>query len=162
MVTAWPVFFSAPLYFRFGTSSARVPDSYERRTYGPEPSTWLPLRSSSAGYLVESTIAAAPVASFCGKVASLLERLKVIVRPSVVTESRVGKRPAGPTSDLIVKIRSKECLTSSAVIFRPLEKVRSSRSLHWYVWSFCPTNAQLSAASGSGTMAPGLKVISDW
>lgn len=150
------------MYFRFGTSSALFPDSYDFRTYGPEPSTWLPTRSLSFGYLVVSTIAAAPVAIFCGKVASLPDRLNVIVRPSVETESSVGKRPAGPTSDLIVKIRSNECLTSSAVILRPLEKVRSSRSLHWYVWSFCPTNPQLSAASGSGVTAPGLKVISDW
>lgn len=150
------------MYLRFGTSSALLLCSYDFRTYGPEPSTWLPLRSLSFGYMEESTIAAAPVAIFCGKVASLAERLNVIVRPSVVTVSSVGKRPAGPTSELILKIRSKECLTSLAVILRPLVKVRSSRSLHWYVWSFCPTNPQLSAASGSGVTAPGLKVISDW
>ena len=67
-----------------------------------------------------------------------------------------------PTSELIFSIRSKENFTSSAVIRRPLEKLMSSRSTHWYVWSFCPTNAQLRAASGTGVELPCGKVSSDW
>lgn len=85
-----------------------------------------------------------------------------MVRPSATTFFRLGKRTEGPTSVLISIIRSKEYLTSSAVISLPSEKVRSSRSLHWYVCSFPPMKPQLSAASGSGTIAPDLNVMSDW
>ena len=130
--------------------------------YGPEPSTVFPVRSLSAGYWSRSTIEPAPVASFCGKVASREERLKVIVRPSDTTFFRLGNSTEGPTSVLILIMRSMEYSTSAAVTFRPLEKVRSSRSLHWYVCSFWPMNPQLSAASGSGTIAPDLNVMRDW
>lgn len=94
--------------------------------------------------------------------ASLLFRLKVTVAPSACTEPSIENSGAGPSLSAIFSIRSKENFTSSAVILRPLEKLMSSRSTQRYVWSFCPTNVQLFAASGTGVVLPCLKVSSDW
>jgi hypothetical protein len=111
---------------------------------------------------VWSTIEPAPVATLNGKVASGEDRWKVTVRPSASTEPRVEKRDAGPTRELMRFTRSKENFTSSAVIPRPLGKVRSSRNVQRYVRSPVPTKSQLFAASGTGAAPPGSNVSSDW
>ena len=126
------------------------------------PSTALSARSLSAGYAVWSTMEPAPVATLNGKVASGEDRWKVTVGPSALTEARVSNRGAGPTGDLIFRIRSKEYFTSSAVVFRPLGKVRPERRSQRYVFRSPRANAQLFAASGTGAVPPGAKVSSDW
>ncbi|CAM5654639.1 hypothetical protein SCANM63S_07093 [Streptomyces canarius] len=121
------------------------------------------MRRASAGYLSLSTIAPAPVATFCGKVASADDRWKVTVcASSAVTEASVSNRDAGPTSELIFLTRSKEYLTSCAVMARPLGKVIPERRVHRYVLRPLPSNAQLCAASGTGSTPPGSNVSNDW
>lgn len=120
-----------PLYEALGLSSALVPALYAPSVYGPEPSALPSSRRDFAGYFSLSTIEAAPVAILKGKVASRAERLKVTVRPSALTDSRVLKSGAGPWSELIALMRSKEYLTSSAVIARPPANFTSGRSSHW-------------------------------
>lgn len=139
-----------------------MPFVYVVSSYGPVPSTPLSVRSELAGYLVLSTMAPAPVATLNGKVASGEDSRKVTVRPLAPTDCRVLSSEAGPTSELIFLTRSKEYLTSLAVISRPLGKVRPSRSTQRYVRRSLPSNPQLSAASGTGVALPGSKASSDW
>ncbi len=102
------------------------------------------------------------MATLNGNVASGEDRWKVTVMPSASTERRVSSRGAGPTGDLMRRIRSKEYFTSSAVIVRPLGKVRPDRSWQRYVVRSLFVKEQLFAASGTGAVPPGAKVSSDW
>src|SRR4051794_12124945 len=111
-----------------GLRTAFLPFVYEVSRYGPVPSTPGAVRRPCCGYFWLSTIEPAPVAALNGKVASGEDRWKVTVRPSALTERSVPNREDGPTSDLIALTRSKEYLTSSAVIARPLGKVSPARN----------------------------------
>ena len=88
-----------------------------------------------------------------GKVASTRLSFMVTVVGSVAsTESSEPSSVYGPVGSSILSIRSSECLTSADVSGSPLENFRSALSLQTYV--FGSENSQLSAASGSGLLAP--------
>ncbi|CAM5680541.1 hypothetical protein SALBM135S_00303 [Streptomyces alboniger] len=107
----------------------------------------------------------AGVARTNGNVASgFLSRKTTVLRPSVSTLSSEPSRPMGPplTMPLAsrVRMRSKECFTAAASSGCPSENFRPSRSSQVRTMLDAPSNAQDSAASGSGSVAPEGKLSS--
>ncbi len=123
--------FSSPLYEGFLVKTIRVtrPSSVcGFMVYGPEPSTWKPVRASFAGYFALGTMPAAGVASLYGKVASGVFRWKTTwLSPLVSIMSMLARSPTGPLSELMSMTRWMEYFTSSAVTGVPSANFKPGR-----------------------------------
>lgn len=90
-----------------------------------------------------------------GKVASGVFRWKTTVSASGVSIlSRLPNRPSGPVWELIVRIRSSECLTALASSASPSENFRPFFRVHRYDSFAASVNSQFWAASGWGLVDP--------
>ncbi len=143
--------------------AASLPSLYESSTYGPEPVILPSPRTLSAGYSLGATSEAAGEPRTYGKVASEVFRWKTTVSGSGVSIfSRLPKRSFGPTLELMVMIRSRECLTALESSGSPLENFRPLRRVHRYAWLAESVNSQLWAASGWGLVEPVGKASRVW